>query len=416
MALTELQVRNARPKDKNYRLSDGHGLYLLITTMGGKLWRWKFRFQKREKLMAFGSFPLVTIAAARKAHFEARQILAQGLDPVDERKKKSARESNAKRVVLNPFRDVATAWFEKWKADKDTRYVQFTEGRLRNDVLIQIGDREINEIEAPEIVKMVCKIEERGASDVARRALQLTNQIFRFGIAHGLCKQNPAAMFRPSDVLKRVKSENFARVNVDELPGLLHKIEYYGGSPVTNFALKLMALCFLRTSELIAGEWAEINFEKRHWDLPKEKMKGRKRPHVVPLPRQAMALLGNLANYSDGRWLFPSERGPDKHMSNNTILGALDRMGFKGKMTGHGFRGTASTVLHELGFQHEHIELQLAHAPENDVAAAYNHALYLKQRSEMMQSWADYLDRALAEGNSSASRRRLKQRAELVAH
>jgi integrase len=244
---------------------------------------------------------------------------------------------------------------------------------------------------------MILAIESRGAEDVARRALQITNSIFRFGIARGTNHQNPAGAFKPKDVLKSIKTVNFARIERSELPALLHAIEYYDGSPLTRLALKLMCLVFLRTSEMIAGEWNEINWAEARWDLPKEKMKGGTRPHVVPLSRQAISVLEELRNYGkDDRWLFPGDRDRKKHMSNNTILKALERMGFKGKMTGHGFRGVASTLLHEQGYEHEHIELQLHHCPEDDVSAAYNYAKYIEPRKKMMQDWADFLEKTRA--------------------
>jgi integrase len=298
-------------------------------------------------------------------------------------------------LILNPFRKVALEWFAQWKAGKVERHALYIERRLEVDILARIGDRPIDEIKPPEIVEMILAIESRGAEDVARRALQIANSIFRYGIARGTNHQNPAGAFKPKDVLKTVKTVNFARIGRSELPSLLHAIEFYEGSPLTRLALKLMSLVFLRTSELIAGEWKEINWAEARWDLPKEKMKGGKRPHVVPLSRQALRVLEELRNYGkNDRWLFPGDRDRKKHMSNNTILKALERMGFKGKMTGHGFRGVASTLLHEQGYEHEHIELQLHHGPEDDVSAAYNYAKYIEPRKRMMQDWADFLEKA----------------------
>jgi integrase len=185
------------------------------------------------------------------------------------------------------------------------------------------------------------------------------------------------------------------------LPDLLRKIEFYSGSPITRLAMKLMALVFVRTNELISAEWKEFDMKEARWDIPKERMKGGKRPHVVPLARQTVAVLTELWNYrKNERWVFPGDRDDKKHMSNNTILGALKRMGFKGEMTGHGFRGIASTILHEQGYNHDHIEVQLHHGPENDVSAAYNHARYLGPRKRLMQDWADYLDKTLNSGKS----------------
>jgi integrase len=401
MALTDTRVRSAKAKASAYRLADGHGLYLLVSPSGGKLWRWKYRFQGKEKLMAFGSYPVISIADARQAHDRGRKMLAAGKDPMAEKKAKRVRSSALD--VVNPFRDVALQWFEKWKADKDEAYVGNTERRLNDDILSRLGERPIDEIQAPEIVAMICAIEARGASDVARRALQTTSQIFRFGIAHGLARQNAASMFQPGDVLKKARTKNFSRLDSSEMPSLLRKIEGYSGSPLTRLSLKLMALVFLRTSELIEGEWSEINFKEARWDIPKERMKGGRRPHIVPLSEQAIQVLKELRNFrKNDRWLFPGER-ENKCMSNNTILKALERMGFKGKMTGHGFRSVASTLLHEQGYSHEHIELQLAHAPEDDVSAAYNHAKYLEQRRKMMQDWADFLDQLHARDPSTCN-------------
>ena len=390
MALTDVRVRSAKAKEKPYKLADVHGLYLLVTVAGTKLWRWKYRFDRREKLMALGSYPDTSLSVARDSHAAGRRMLASGVDPM------AAKGENKPGLdtILNPFREVATAWYEKWKVGKDERYLQSVERRLTDDVITRIGDRPIDEIQAPEIVAVICEIEKRGASDVARRAHQMTSQIFRYGIAHGLAKQNPASMFRPGDVLRHVEPVNFPRLDKAELPDLLKKIEYYPGSPVTRLAMKLMALVFLRTDELIKGEWSEVNFEEARWDRPKERMKGGKRPHIVPLSRQAAEVLRELRHYrKNEHWIFPGDHDADKCMSNNTILGALDRMGYKGRMTGHGFRGVASTLLHEQGFEHEHIELQLAHAPKDDVSAAYNYAKYLRPRVEMMQWWADALDK-----------------------
>ena len=410
MPLSDRKIRTAKRKERPFKLADEHGLYLLVTPAGGKLWRYKFRFEGREKLLSLGAYPVLTLSSAREAQMEARRMLSEGLDPCAEKSESKRRsQTNSATDVLNRFEDVAWQWFKKWKTDKNKKYIEDSETRLKDGILLRIGDRPIDEIQAPEIVQMILAIEARGASDVARRAHQTASHIFRFGIAHGLCRQNPAAMFKSNDVLKAVKTENFARVERSELPTLLYKMEHYRGSPLTRLALKLMALTFLRTSELIKGEWSEIDVKEARWDLPKEKMKGHRRPQIVPLSRQSIALLEELWVYrKNDRWMFPGERC-NECMSNMTLLNALERMGYKGKMTGHGYRGVASTLLHENGFEHEHIELQLAHVPGNDVSAAYNYAKYLEPRRKMMQWWADYLDEMLEEGKASSSIR-IKQR------
>jgi integrase len=240
---------------------------------------------------------------------------------------------------------------------------------------------------------MANAIQDRGALDIAKRALETVGQIFRYSIAHGYSKRSPSSEIRPGDILKSTRKVNYSRVDARELPALLRNIEVYQGTHVTRLAIKLMALTFVRTSELIGAKWAEFDLEAGRWDIPAERMKMRT-PHIVPLARQALDVLEMLRDLKgQSEWLFPGDRSPNKPMSNNTILKALERMGYKGRMTGHGFRGLASTILHEQGYAHDHIELQLAHAPRNAVSAAYNHALYLEPRAKMMQEWADFLER-----------------------
>ena len=389
MALTDLEIKRAKTKDKPYKLSDGGNMYLWVTPAGGKLWRWAFRYEGKAKLMTFGRYPDVPLALARERLAEARKLLATGIDPMEQRKA----EKTADRVATeNSFASIAACWLEHWKDDKSARHVDSTRRRLASNILPSLGSLQIDEIEAPEIVAMVKAVEARGARDVAKRALETTGQIFRYAIAHGYAKRNPATDIRPRDILKASVKRNYARIDAKELPNLLRQIEVYQGTPVTRLAIKLMALTFVRTSELIGAKWSEFDMELARWDIPAERMKMRT-PHVVPLARQSLELLDLLrAVTRHSEWLFPGDRDAAKQMSNNTILKALERMGYKGTMTGHGFRGIASTILHERGYVHDHIELQLAHAPRNAVSAAYNHAHYLEPRTKMMQDWADFLE------------------------
>jgi len=386
MALTDTVIRKARAKHTVYRVTDGGGLYLQITPAGGRLWRWKYRFDGREKLMSFGSYPDVSLSLVRERHVEARKLLASGTDPMAERKAEKA-------AAENSFQSIARAWWEHWQDGKNLRHAVQVQRRMEADILPCLGARPIAAIEAPELVAMTKAIEQRGARDIAKRALETTGQVFRYAIAHGYARRNPASEIRPSDILKSSRKVNYARVDAKELPNLLRAIEVYKGTHVTRLALKLMALTFVRTSELIGAKWAEFDLEAARWDIPAERMKMRT-PHIVPLAKQALDVLDTLQTLTGkSEWLFPGDRSAKKPMSNNTILKALERMGYKGRMTGHGFRGLASTILHEQGSPHEHIELQLAHAPRNAVSAAYNHALYLEPRARMMQDWADFLER-----------------------
>lgn len=267
--------------------------------------------------------------------------------------------------------------------------------RFETNVFPHIGSRPVSAVAATELVAMLNAIQERGAIDLAKRALQTSSMVFRFAIANGLANRNPAADIKPSDVLRSRPTANLARIDAKELPDLLRQIEAYRGTPATRLALKLMSLTFVRTTELIAAPWSEFDLEAAEWRIPAERMKAKK-PHIVPLSTQAVSLLRTLKLITgENVLLFPGERDHQKPMSNNTLLKALSIMGFKGRMTGHGFRGVASTLLHEMDFNHQHIELQLAHQPRDAVSAAYNHALYLKQRRVMMQKWADYLDGCL---------------------
>ena len=378
-------------------MADERGLVLLVRPNGAKLWQLRYRHDGKEKTASLGQFPDVSLSDARTKRDELRKLVAAGSDPVAVQRT----ERQAKVLASeNTFETVARQWYEHWKGPKNPRHAGYVLARLEADVFPAIGSRPIAEILAPELVAMVKAIEKRGALDIAKRCLQMSGQVFRYAIAHGVggTTRNPATDIKPTDVLTPRTKENYARVDVRELPLLLRKIEAYQGTPTTRLAIKLMALTFVRTGELIGARWAEFDLDASRWDIPASRMK-MKTPHVVPLSAQAIDVLRTLQTITGGRaLLFPGERDHAKPMSNNTILGALDRMGYKGKMTGHGFRGVASTVLHEHGFTHDHIELQLAHMERNEVSAAYNHALYLEPRAKMMTWWGNYLE-SVAKGN-----------------
>jgi integrase len=387
--LTDTAIKRASAGDRDYKMADAGGLFLLVTKAGGELWRWKYRFEGKEKKMSFGQYPEVTLAEVRALHASARRTLASGADPMGQRnaEKRATRESNEL-----PFRMVAFKWHEHWKDGNSPHHVKATWSRLKTNVFPAIGDRLITEIQAPEIVAMVKAIQDRGKLDIAKRALETTGQIFRYAVAHGLAQRNPASDIKPGDILKSRQKENHARVDAKELPALLRAIEIYQGKHITRLAMKLLAMTFVRTNELIGARWEEFDLVASRWNIPAERMKMRT-PHIVPLSRQALDVLALLKELSGNNELvFPGERNESKPMSNNTILLALKRMGYGGIHTGHGFRGVASTILHEQGWPHEHIELQLAHAPRNAVSAAYNHALYLEPRTKMMEAWSDFLE------------------------
>jgi integrase len=389
MALTDTEIKRGKSKDKPYKLSDGRNLFLWITPSGGKFWRWAYRHEGKEKLMTFGRYPEVSLALARERHLQGCKLLTTGVDPMAERK---AVKNAAQIADESFFANMAERWMEHWQQGKSPRHVDSVRRRMVADILPRLGARSIVEINSSELVALIKGIEHRGAGDIAKRALQVTGQVFRYAIAHGYATRNPAIDFRPSDILKATRKTNYARVDAKELPDLLRKIEVYQGTHVTRLAMKLLALTFVRTSELIEAKWSEFDLEGARWDIPAERMKMRT-PHIVPLAKQSLEILVVLKGLSGhSEWLFPGDRNSAKPMSNNTILKGLERMGYKGKMTGHGFRGVASTILHEQEYAHDHIELQLAHSPRNAVSASYNHALHLKARTKMMQDWADFLE------------------------
>jgi integrase len=334
----------------------------------------------------------VSLAQARDGLAAARKLLAAGADPMAKRK---ADRVATRTAAENSFEAVARKWWAHWKPSRSEQHAAQVMRRFEANVFPYLGTRPVSEIQAPELVAMLKAIEARGVNDLAKRALQTSGQVFRYAIAHGLATRNPASDIKPGDVLASRQKQNLARIDGKELPELLRHIEAYQGAAITRLAMKLMAMTFVRTSELIGARWAEIDLVAARWDIPAERMK-MKTPHIVPLSVQAANLLKILQLITGhSALLFPGERNHEKSMSNNTILKALERMGYKGRMTGHGFRGVASTLLHEMGFDHAHIELQLAHQERNEVSAAYNHATYLKQRGKMMQHWADYLDASI---------------------
>lgn len=388
MPLTDTAIKNAKASDKPRRLFDANGLYLEVAPSGGKWWRYKYRFAGKEKRLSLGTYPEVSLKEARDRRDEARKLIADGIDPSAERKAAKLRIAAAPN---DSFEAVAREWWKAWSTTRTPKHADQVLRRMETDIFPEIGSLSVTKIKAPMLLAMAKKVEQRGANDLARRAFQNAGQVLRYAVGHGLIEHNPAASVRPSDVLKPKVERNLARVDPRDVPELLRKIDVYDGHPRTRIALQLMALTFVRTSELINARWDEFDLDAKQWRIPAERMK-MKTPHIVPLSRQGLQLLDALKPMTRGQWLFPGERDHDKPMSNNTILYALYRMGYHSRMTGHGFRGVASTILHELGHRHDLIEIQLAHQERNKVSAAYNHAQYVAQRSVMMQDWADHLD------------------------
>lgn len=395
MALNDLACKKAKAEDKPYKLSDAHGLYLHIMPNGSKHWRMKYRFAGKEKLLSFGPYPLISLSEARQKRDEAKKSLLEGIDP--SQAKKDATLQN-KLNAATTFESVAIEWhttnLDRWSKGHGKTLIH----RLMTDIFPEIGHRPINEITPPELLDVIRKIEQRGAHEIAHRAIQTCGQIFRYAIVTGRTERNPAMDLRGA--LRPVKKGHYAALETDDIPQFLQDLERNDARLYqhTRLAIKLLMLTFVRTNELIGAQWSEFNFAKKEWVIPAERMKMR-RAHIVPLSRQAIDILEELKTLSGNRdHILPSQVNPRKHMSNNTILKALERMGYKSRMTGHGFRALAmSSIKERLGYRHEVVDRQLAHAPANKIDAAYDRAQFLDERRIMMQKWADYLENALKE-------------------
>jgi integrase len=394
MPLTDTAVRNAKPDPaKTLRLKDERGLYLEIAPAGGKWWRLRYWIKGKENRLSLGVYPDVSLKEARERRDDARRLISKGIDPSAARKGEAAEQM----AGTETFQAITEEWFDKFKHTWTDSTAETIIGRLRKDVFPFIGTRPIREVTPPELLAVIRRIEERGAVETARRDLQKCGQIFRYAIATCRAERDIAADLRGA--IPPPPERHFASIKDPKaVGGLLRAIDDYQGSPVTRLALKLAPLTFVRPGELRHAEWSEFDTELAIWRIPEEKMKMRE-IHLVPLSRQALAILEELRPLTgSSRYLFPSQRSWARPMSENTVNGALRRLGFsKDEMTGHGFRSIASTFLNELGFNRDHIERQLAHSERDEVRGAYNSAEYLADRTKMMQAWADYLD-ALLEG------------------
>lgn len=389
MALSDITIRKAQPTDKQYKLTDGEGLYLLVTPKGGKYWRFDYRFDGKRKTYAIGTYPDVPLKLARERKLDARKLVADGIDPneMKKAKKRARQEANA-----NSFEIVAREWLVKFSAKWTEDHKERITRRLEKDVFPYIGSKPVEQIQAPELLTVVRRVENRGALDTAHRVLQNCGQVFRYAVATGRGSQDPTSALKGA--LPPVKQKHHASItDTKKIGGLLRAIDDYEGQFITKSALRFVPYCFVRPKELRHAEWAEFDLEGAEWRIPAHKMKMREL-HIVPLSNQAVEILKELQPLTgSGKYAFPSARSSQRPMSENTINAALRRMGYsKDEMTGHGFRSMASTLLNEQGWNKDAIERQLAHSERDNVRAAYNYAEYLPERRKMMQTWADYLD------------------------
>jgi len=387
MALSDTTIRTAKPKEKLYRLTDANGLCLEVAPTGSKLWRYRYRFDGKAKMLALGTYPAVTLQKARQKRDEARQLLTEGTDPGEQRK--AARQ--AQRADGVTFETLAREWY----AYNAPRWAESTAYKaklyLENDLIPGIGARPVKAITRPDLVELVRKVEARGTLNAAGKIRQWLHQIFRFGLASGVVEANPATDL---DVVAAPPkaTRHHPHVAFAELPELLGKIESTTLNTLTRCAIRLLVLTAVRPGELRRAPWSEFDLDGATWTIPKARMKAR-RPHVVPLPHQAVAILRQLKEITgDYPLVFAGQQNPDRPMSENTINKALRLMGYEGRQTGHGFRHLLSTELNGRGYNRDWIERQLAHGDNDEIRDTYNHATYLEQRREMMQAWADSID------------------------
>jgi len=381
--LTEARIRRARPKERPYKLRDGGGLYLLITPTDAKQWRLRYVIGGRESMLSLGTYPATSLKAARAKRTELRAALEAGKDPAAERRAERANSANS-------FETIAREWLGKQPfAPKTLQKAVWT---FEDLLFPYIGSRPVSELTPPELLEVFRRLERRGKHETAHRAKQRVGQVIRYAIATGRAERDPTADLRGA--LAPVRVTNRAAVtDPREVAQLLRALDGYQGHFIVEAALKLAPIVFVRPGELRGAEWAEIDLDAAEWRIAAHRMKMR-RPHLVSLAKQAVAILREIEPLTGrGRYVFPSPRSVQRPLSDNAITAALRRIGYTGEqMTWHGFRAMASTLLNELGFPPDIIELQLAHQERNEVRAAYNRAQRLDERRKMMQAWADYLD------------------------
>ncbi|MBI1301934.1 MAG: DUF4102 domain-containing protein [Alphaproteobacteria bacterium] len=390
MKLNDQTCKNAKPKEKPYKISDGGGLYLEVTPHGSKLWRLRYRFLNKQKKLSIGVYPTITLAQAREHRDEAKRLLAGGLDP--SAVKKATKEEKILEQA-NTFEAIAREWQEHKKPEWSEVNAETILKRLEKDVFPIIGKYPIKMITHKMILDLANSVKQRGAHELAKRIVQMCRHIYQYAIITGRAETNIAEDLR--GLVKAKPKSHFAAIEADQIPKFMadlrsHKIKL---NLQTYLAVNFMMLTFVRTGEMIGARWEEFDFENKTWLIPAQRMK-MDREHIVPLSRQAIGILEELRElHNHPVFVFPSRGDRNKTMSNNTILMALDRMGYRGKMTGHGFRALAmSTIMEKLHYRHEVPDAQLAHAKRGDVARAYDRAKFLPERTKMMQEWADYLD------------------------
>lgn len=394
MKLTARQVDTSKPKDKPYKLSDGGGLYLLVNPNGSRYWRLKYRIAGKEKLLALGVYPDITLAEARQKRADAKKVLAAGGDPGQEKQEEKQAKEQA---VANSFERLAMEWHSHKSTSWSEGYAEHLLMYLKKDIFPFIGQKAITDISQVEMLNVLRKMEQRGVLGKLKKTRQACRQIFTYAIITGRAEHNPVSDL--AGALKSPKQQHYPHLLVDQIPDFLRALSEYSGSTITRNATRLLMLTGLRTIELRASEWVDIDFDKGVWNVPAERMKMR-RPHLVPISTQVRELLEEIHQLTGrGKYVFPGRNDAGKPMSEASINQVIKRIGYDGKATGHGFRHTMSTILHEQGYNTAWIETQLAHVDKNSIRGTYNHAQYLDGRREMLQWYADYMQ-ALENGEN----------------
>lgn len=382
-----MAIKKAKPREKVYSLGDGNGLSLIVEPNGSKGWRFRYQFNGKSKMISLGIYPVITLNEAREKRDDARRLVANGTDPAEARKEERNKASGQSE---NTFKKITLEWYEGRKDRWSEGYRDDMMEAFENDVFPYIGDRPIAEIKPLELLEVLSIMEKRGVTEKLKKVRQRCGEVWKYAIITGRAEYNPAPDLASAFIPHQ--RENYPYLLADELPEFLSSVDKYQGSQIVRTALNILMLTGLRPGELRKSEWSFIDFESKTWKLPEKIMK-MGRVHVVPMSDQVISLLRQIQPISgDYQYIFPSRTNHKKHLSEMAINTMIGRMGYRGRATGHGFRHTMSTILHEKGFNTAWIELQLAHVDKNSIRGTYNHALYLEGRREMMQWYADYID------------------------
>jgi len=393
--LTATQIKQAKPKDKDYKLSDGGGLYLLVTKRNTKLWRLKYKFDDKEKLLALGAYPDITLLRARELREDNKQLIANGINPNELKKEKREIQKTEAIKNLNTFKNIALERLEKIRDDISEPHYKRSYNSLKNDVYPYIGDKNIDEVEASDIIYILQKMMERDVRTSAKQVYHAINKTFKYAVSNSKAKRNPANDIDVTEIIGKSKDKHYPTITDDkDIKNLLISIKEYQGETSTKYALLMLAYTFVRPSNIRLALWEEIDLNAKQWVIPAKKMKTRDE-FIVPLSDTLIELLQEVQKYSsESPYLFPSTKSKTTPLSDGALLGAIRRMGYtKEEFTPHGFRAMFSTIAHEKSpFKYDVIETQLAHSVGNAVSQAYNRAKYLDERMELMQWWSDYLD------------------------